>query len=122
MVDVMSVKEYNRGRNQLPEIREMVVPVWYERGWIAHEPKPYLFRILVRSIPPSRKGQQTSYAVDGVDYLSECSPSDLIPSFEKTIPKLREVLRISLAHELDVSLERVRYVKANVLWCRASAI
>ena len=122
MVDVISVKEYNRGRNQLPEIREVMVPVWYERGWVPYGPKPHLFQMLVRSIPPSRKGQQTSYAVDGVDYLSKQPLSDLIPSFEKTIPKLREVLRISLARELDVPLERVRYVKANVLWCRVSVV
>ena len=122
MVDVISVKEYNRGRNQLPEIREVMVPVWYERGWVPYGPKPHLFQMLVRSIPPSRKGQQTSYAVDGVDYLSKQPLSDLIPSFEKTIPKLREVLRISLARELDVPLERVKYIKANVLWCRVSVV
>ena len=116
----VSTKEQWRGLNHMAEIREIILPVWFGKGWSAQEPKPHLFRTLVRSIPPTKGRNQITYALDCVDYMSEKPPDDTVPAFEKSGPKLREMLRISLANVLDVSLDRIRYVKRSVLWCGVS--
>ena len=109
-------KEYYHGRNQLPQITEVTIPVWFGDGWVATEVKPYLFRLLVR-YEPGTKYNMESYTVDSVDYLDEQPLDVMIPQFIRTIPKLREMVRVSLSYVLDIPLDSINMLKKSVLWC-----
>ena len=106
-----------RGRNQRPEIHELTIPAWFGEGWAATKPKPHLFRMLVRSLPLTGFKQEL-YEVDAVDYVSdEPVLSMMIPQFVKSLSKLREALRLSLANYLCVPLEEVKVLRKGSLWC-----
>lgn len=109
-------KEYYHGKNQLPEITEVVVPLWFGDGWTATEVKPYLFRLLVR-FEPGTKYNPDSYVVDSVDYLGEQMLQVMIKEFPRTIPKLRDMIRISLAHVSNIPLDSIKTLRKSVLWC-----
>ena len=108
------VNPYRRpSRAQRNQIQEVIVPVYWVGGWSALPPEPIYFRMLVVTLS-QHLSRLERYEVDSVDIVSEL-PS--IPQFVKTLSKLREVLRVALAHHMKIPLEEVRTFRKGNLWC-----